>query len=290
MGYAYEGYEVDEECKEPTGSYKTYHAPERPRSRIVGLAVFLCAAVAIGEIGRSKQSRQVAGPTELPSLKDKPAPKRLHTVPQSSASSFKSESTAWEGAMTANGSCVEMKIADYGIVVLQLTDDATPVTVANFLEYVDEGFYNSTIFHRVISNFMIQGGTVNTKFREKTANDAIVDEAKYGLQNLDTTIAMARYSAADSATDSFYINVVDNVYLDYSASKPVSDGYCAFGRVVQGMEHVYAVSDVATHTYDGWDDVPKTEVVISSMTRTECPASLPHLQDDTPDLGDGDAR
>ncbi|KAH8068088.1 peptidyl-prolyl cis-trans isomerase [Aureococcus anophagefferens] len=140
---------------------------------------------------------------------------------------LRARATAWTGATSAaNGTCVEVKVSHWGRIVLQLTDDATPKTVANFLAYVDSGFYNSTIFHRVISKFMIQGGAVTTKFVEKSTRAAIVDEAAAGLQNLAGTVAMARYSAADSATDSFYINVVDNTYLDYSST---SDGYCAFG-------------------------------------------------------------
>lgn len=223
----------------------------RARSRVVGALTFVAAAGALAFLGAHPASRvRELGPTAL----------ARQTSP----------SAAWAGAMTANGSCVEMVVADWGTVTLQLTDDATPVTVANFLAYVDGGHYNGTIFHRVISDFMIQGGTVNSAFTERRTNAAIVDEAAYGLQNLDTTIAMARYSAADSATDSFYINVEDNVYLDYSAAYPKSDGYCAFGRVISGMDVVYAISKAATHTYDGWSDVPKTTVVVASMARATC--------------------
>lgn len=225
----------------------------RSRSRIVGVATFSLAACALAFLGAHP------APKARELLPAKPIVKHLAAL-----------STAWAGAMTANGTCVEMAVADWGQVKFQLTDDATPVTVANFLAYVDSGFYNATIFHRVIESFMIQGGTVNKAFTEKAANAAIVDEAAYGLQNLDTTIAMARYSAADSATDSFYINVEDNVYLDYSASSPKSDGYCAFGRVVDGMDIVRLISKTKTHTYDGWSDVPVDEVVVTSMARAAC--------------------
>ena len=191
------------------------------------------------------------------------------SVPQLAAlTSPRLSTTSWTGATTANGTCVRIAVADWGDITLRLTDDATPATVANFLEYVDDGFYNKTIFHRVISKFMIQGGSVTTSFREKATRAAIVDEAQYGLENLAGTIAMARYSAADSATDSFYINVVDNTYLDYSSSR---DGYCAFGKVVDGFDVAVAISKTTTHTYHGWSDVPVEEVVVSSMAQSECP-------------------
>ena len=194
---------------------------------------------------------------------------RLASIPAQQRKELRARATAWTGATSAaNGTCVEVKVSHWGRIVLQLTDDATPKTVANFLEYVDSGFYNSTIFHRVISKFMIQGGAVTTKFVEKSTRAAIVDEAAAGLQNLAGTVAMARYSAADSATDSFYINVVDNTYLDYSST---SDGYCAFGAVVAGFDVAEDISKTPTHTYDGWSDVPVDEVVVSSMARTACP-------------------
>eukprot|EP00619_Florenciella_sp_RCC1007_P012089 CAMPEP_0205903550 /NCGR_PEP_ID=MMETSP1325-20131115/170_1 /ASSEMBLY_ACC=CAM_ASM_000708 /TAXON_ID=236786 /ORGANISM="Florenciella sp., Strain RCC1007" /LENGTH=208 /DNA_ID=CAMNT_0053269213 /DNA_START=26 /DNA_END=652 /DNA_ORIENTATION=- len=169
-------------------------------------------------------------------------------------------------AATEN-TCVTMSIADYGDVTIELADDQTPITVANFLDYVDSDFYDGLIFHRVIENFMIQGGGYTSDLTEKKTNSPIKNEASVGLSNTYGTISMARTSDPDSATDQFFINTVDNVFLDYSAS---SAGYAAFGTVIDGMDLVVAISEVKTHTTKGFSDVPKTDVVIESVKRTSC--------------------
>ena len=150
-----------------------------------------------------------------------------------------------------------------------LTDAETPATVANFLDYVDAAFYDDLVFHRVIEDFMVQGGGFSASLHEKSHNAAIVNEASTGLSNLYGTIAMARTSDPDSATDEFYINVKDNTFLDYSASSP---GYCAFGRVIDGMDVVLAISKVATHTQSGMSDIPSFPVTITSARRVDCNA------------------
>uniref|UniRef100_A0A7S2GX94 Peptidyl-prolyl cis-trans isomerase n=1 Tax=Octactis speculum TaxID=3111310 RepID=A0A7S2GX94_9STRA len=171
---------------------------------------------------------------------------------------------------TESHTCVSMEIVDYGTITIELADDQTPITVENFLTYVNSDFYDGLIFHRVIEDFMIQGGGYDAKFNEKATNAAIVDEAKTGLSNLRGTISMARTSKADSATDQFFINTVDNTYLDYSSK---SDGYAAFGKVTDGMTIVDAISEVDTHTYKGNSDVPKTAIYIGAVTTVQCDAS-----------------
>ena len=170
-------------------------------------------------------------------------------------------------AAASASTCVELTIEDYGKVDIELTDDATPITVANFLSYVDDKGYDGTIFHRVIENFMIQGGGYTSSLKATSTSSPIKDEASTGLSNSYGTIAMARTSQADSATNQFFINTHDNSYLDYSSS---SDGYCAFGTVTSGMDVVDAISEVATHTTSGMSDVPKTSVVIKKIRRTDC--------------------
>ena len=163
--------------------------------------------------------------------------------------------------------CVDMKITDYGSVKIELEDSKTPITVANFLNYVDTSFYDNLIFHRVINNFMIQGGGFDASLRQKKSGSAIKNEASTGLSNKRGTIAMARTSNPDSATDQFFISTKDNSYLDYSKS---SAGYAAFGTVTDGMDVVDAIGKVSTGKSRGMSDVPTTPVVIESVTRISC--------------------
>ena len=152
-----------------------------------------------------------------------------------------------------------------GEIVLELDPDRAPETVANFLRYVDEGFYNGTVFHRVINGFMIQGGGFTADLERKTTHDALRNEAKNGLKNVRGSIAMARTSAPHSATSQFFINHADNKNLDY----PSFDGwgYAVFGRVTSGMETVDKIADVFTTTRNGMANVPEQAVVIESVKR-----------------------
>lgn len=149
-----------------------------------------------------------------------------------------------------------------GVITLQLDAEKAPVTVKNFLEYVDSGFYNGTIFHRVIANFMIQGGGFEPGMIQKKTNAPIKNEAANGLKNDKYTIAMARTSDPQSATAQFFINVKDNEFLDY----PGQDGwgYCVFGKVVEGKEVVDAIRNVKTGNPSGSQDVPLEDVIITS--------------------------
>ena len=154
-----------------------------------------------------------------------------------------------------------------GDITLELYPDKAPLTVANFLRYVDAGFYNGTIFHRVINGFMIQGGGFTRDMQQKSTQEPIKNEAANGLKNTRGTIAMARTSVPDSATAQFFINVVDNGFLDFKSPDPRGIGYCVFGRVVSGMEAVDAIKSVRTAA----QDVPVETVEIISAARTTGP-------------------
>ena len=150
-----------------------------------------------------------------------------------------------------------------GDVVVELNEQAAPVTVKNFLRYVEDGFYDGTIFHRVIHKFMIQGGGLTPEMEKKETRDAIVNEAGNGLKNKRGTIAMARGGDPDSATCQFFINHVANPGLDYvPETKP---GYAVFGKVVEGMDVVDAIAFVETTTRAGRENVPVKPVVIESV-------------------------
>lgn len=151
-----------------------------------------------------------------------------------------------------------------GTIVLELNPAAAPVSVDNFLNYTESGFYVNKIFHRVISNFVIQGGGFTADLNQATTQAPIKLEANNGLSNLRGSIAMARTAAADSATSQFFINVVDNVPLDTNGG-----GYAVFGKVVSGLDVVDKIKGVATGTRGGLTDVPNTAITINSMIQTQ---------------------
>jgi peptidyl-prolyl cis-trans isomerase B (cyclophilin B) len=156
-----------------------------------------------------------------------------------------------------------------GEIVLELYADKAPVTVQNFLAYVDAKFYDGTIFHRVIPNFMIQGGGFTADMNQKPTNDPIQNEADNGLENQRGTIAMARTSDPHSATGQFFINSVVNDFLNFKSKTSQGWGYAVFGKVVDGMEVVDAISAVKTETSGMYSDVPAEPVVINSAKRLE---------------------
>lgn len=149
-----------------------------------------------------------------------------------------------------------------GDIHLQLDTENTPVTAENFLNYVRSGFYNDTIFHRVISGFMIQGGGLNSEMEQKQTQAAIQNEAKNAKPNKRGTIAMARTMDPHSATAQFFINVADNAFLNYSGEHMQGYGYCVFGEVVEGMDVVDAIAKVKTGQNRGHADVPAEEITI----------------------------
>lgn len=152
---------------------------------------------------------------------------------------------------------------NYGTIKIELFEDKAPVTVKNFLQYVEDKHYDGLIFHRVIETFMIQGGGFDPKMEQKKTRDPIKNESNNGLSNLRGTIAMARTNVLDSATSQFYINVKDNKGLDGNADK--ASGYTVFGRVTEGMDVVDKIKSVKTGTKKGFDDVPEEDVVIKSV-------------------------
>ncbi len=149
-----------------------------------------------------------------------------------------------------------------GDIIIELNEQAAPVTVKNFLGYVEEGFYNEVIFHRVIPNFMIQGGGFTAQMTQKQTHPPIVNEAGNGLKNDRGTIAMARTNNPNSATSQFFINHKNNDFLNYIENK--NPGYAVFGRVIEGMDVVDAIAAVKTTTQKGMGDVPVEPVVIES--------------------------
>lgn len=150
-----------------------------------------------------------------------------------------------------------------GNITIELFKEKAPISVRNFLSYVNEGFYDGLIFHRVINGFMVQGGGMDENMQPKKTKFAIKNEAANGLKNLKGTLAMARTSVVDSATSQFFINVADNAFLDYKGKRPEEFGYAVFGQVVEGIETVDAIKVVKTGNKAGHADVPVEPVVIT---------------------------
>jgi len=151
-----------------------------------------------------------------------------------------------------------------GEIELELYPAKAPVSVKNFLSYVRSGFYNGTIFHRVISGFMIQGGGYDVNLNKKTTMSPIVNEAGNGLKNYRGTIAYARTNVIKSATSQFFINLVDNHFLDHKNNNPSGFGYAVFGKVIRGMKAVDKIGSVKTGIKKGMRDVPLKPVIILS--------------------------
>jgi len=156
---------------------------------------------------------------------------------------------------------VNMK-TNYGSIKIQLDSENAPKTVENFLNYVNAGFYDGTLFHRVIDGFMIQGGGMEPGMQEKTTNPPIENEATNGLNNTNGTLAMARTSDPHSASSQFFINVADNKFLNHSGKNSQGWGYCVFAEVIEGMDIVDKIKKVATTNHGHHQDVPKEDVII----------------------------
>ena len=157
---------------------------------------------------------------------------------------------------------VELHILDHGVITLELDADKAPKTVANFLAYVADGHYDQTIFHRVIPNFMVQGGGMSVGMKEKKTKDKLENEANNGLTNDLYTVAMARTNDPHSATSQFFINVKDNDFLNHSSPTASGWGYAVFAKVVAGTEVVDAICKVKTGRSGFHDDVPKEDVIV----------------------------
>jgi cyclophilin family peptidyl-prolyl cis-trans isomerase len=154
-------------------------------------------------------------------------------------------------------------------IKVELFEDKAPVTVKNFLQYVDEGFYSGTIFHRVINGFMIQGGGFNKDFVQKTTRAPIKNEATNGVKNLKGTLAMARTSDVNSATAQFFINVADNSFLDNRGTTPSEFGYAVFGKVTEGLDVVDEIKTVKTGFKGPHGDVPNENIEILEIKRVK---------------------
>ena len=154
-----------------------------------------------------------------------------------------------------------------GEIIIEMFADDAPETVANFLQYVDDGFYDGTIFHRIIDGFMIQGGGFDAEMKQKATRDPVKNEADNKVSNLIGRVAMARTSDPHSASAQFFINVSDNTFLDHTAPTRDGWGYCVFGEVVEGMETVHELRQVPTGISAGMQDVPVDTVAITKAER-----------------------
>jgi peptidyl-prolyl cis-trans isomerase B (cyclophilin B) len=160
---------------------------------------------------------------------------------------------------------VKLTIAKFGVIAIELDEAKAPKTVANFKAYVENGHYNGTIFHRVIKDFMVQGGGFDADMKQKPTLAEIENEANNGLKNDKYTIAMARTNAPHSATAQFFLNVKDNDFLNHTSPTPSGWGYCVFGKVIAGTEVVDAIRAVSTGRRGHHDDVPKDNIVIEKV-------------------------
>ncbi len=163
-----------------------------------------------------------------------------------------------------NSNLVEVS-TNYGSIIIELNREKAPNTVKNFLSYVDEGYYDGTIFHRVIDGFMIQGGGFDKTMAKKDTKKPIMNEANNGLSNVVGTIAMARTNDPHSATSQFYINVANNTFLNYQSEQ--QPGYCVFGRVVEGIAVVQKIKGVPVSNFDRYQNVPNDPVMIKRARR-----------------------
>ena len=155
---------------------------------------------------------------------------------------------------------------NHGVITLELDASKAPATVENFLNYVRKGQFNNTIFHRVIDGFMIQGGGFEPGMKQKSAGAQIKNEADNKVKNDKYTVAMARTSDPDSASSQFFINLVDNDFLNFTSATPSGYGYAVFGEVTEGMDVVDAIAKVKTATRNGHQNVPVEDVFIESIT------------------------
>lgn len=158
---------------------------------------------------------------------------------------------------------VELHVANYGVITLELNQEKAPLSVANFLSYVKNGHYDNTIFHRVIPGFMVQGGGMEPGMKQKSCAAPIQNEANNGLKNSNYTVAMARTGDPHSATAQFFINVADNGFLNHTAPSTQGWGYAVFGKVIAGTDVVDKIKAVRTGRSGYHDDVPKEDVLIT---------------------------
>ena len=240
--------------------------PSNCRLFVIGLSVFLGSSLALegradapgGRVTSRSGGFRAPATTETQSSKPSQAPQgtRPVQVPPLQA----------PADTPAAGNPVVVVSTSLGDITLELFKDRAPISVENFLQYVRDGFYTDTVFHRVKPGFMIQGGGFPATMAEKPTRPPIQNEATNGLSNRRGTLAMARLRSARSATSQFYINVANNTTLDHRGFGPDDFGYAVFGRVLEGMEVVDKIAGVPTTTRDGMESVPVTPVLIKSVT------------------------
>lgn len=170
--------------------------------------------------------------------------------------------------VTVPGARVQTSLGEF---VIELDPESAPITVENFLQYVDEDFYDGTIFHRVIPDFVVQGGGFEPDLTQKETRAPIANESDNGLSNIRATVAMARTDDPNSATAQFFVNLADNLDLDATADAP---GYAVFGRVVEGMDVVDQIAAMETEARDGLADIPIEDMIIENVERVDFPAGL----------------
>ncbi len=176
----------------------------------------------------------------------------------------------FSASVSANQQIQVLMTTNMGEITLALDPDKAPVTVKNFLRYVDEGYYDGTIYHRVISDFMIQGGGFDQAYEKKSTHENIINESDNGLPNERGTIAMARTNAPHTASTQFFINVVDNNFLNHTPNNTGAWGYAVFGKVIKGMDVVDRIQRTKTGRGGPFpSDVPKKMVIIEKMSRIE---------------------
>jgi len=182
------------------------------------------------------------------------------------ATFFAASLHAAPSSQTSKGKSNMVKLhTNLGVITLQLNAEKAPITVKNFLEYANSGFYENTIFHRIIDGFMIQGGGFQPGMKQKDVNAQIKNEADNGLTNDAYTVAMARTNDPHSATAQFFINVKNNSFLNHTAANSQGWGYCVFGKVVEGTEVIDAMRKVKTGSKNGHQDVPVEDVIITKV-------------------------
>jgi cyclophilin family peptidyl-prolyl cis-trans isomerase len=178
----------------------------------------------------------------------------------------------WTIGMTAEKTTSNPSVrmtTNLGVIDIEIDAQRAPLSAANFLKYVDSGFYNGTVFHRVIPGFMIQGGGFQPGLKEKPTGAPVRNEADNGLKNQKGTLAMARTPDPDSATAQFFINVADNDFLNHRSKTPQGWGYAVFGKVTQGLDVVKKIETVATKTVGPHENVPAKDVVIEKVERIQ---------------------
>lgn len=226
---------------------------------VKSIALALVVGVCMGTFAKAEEAK----PTEKVEAKEETKSKEKKSAGKAGAKKeLKADAKKGDGKMT--NVIIETSL---GNIEVELNAEKAPISVANFLKYVDKKHYDGTIFHRVIKTFMIQGGGYKEDMSEKDSEAPIKNEAQNGLKNDRGTLAMARTGVVDSATAQFFINVVDNSFLNFKSPDPRGFGYAVFGKVVSGMDVVDKIKDVSTGFKGGMDDVPSTPVIMKSVKR-----------------------